>query len=151
MSFSRLLGTWFGAGLLPRAPGTWGSIAALPFAWLIVRYAGWPWLAAATVAVFLAGWWAAARVVAETGIADPQQVVIDEVAGQWLVLLPAPPDWRWYLAGLALFRAADIWKPWPAGWADREVPGGLGVMIDDVFAALYGVVVLLVARHLLEG
>lgn len=64
-------------------------------------------------------------------------MVIDEVAGQWLVLLAVEPDPVWYGVGLALFRIADILKPWPVSWADRNVKGGLGVMLDDVLAAAY--------------
>lgn len=138
-----LLSTWFGAGRLPKAPGTWGSLAALPFAALLTWLGGWPTLLAATVAVFFVGWWAAGRYIALTGRDDPGEVVIDEVAGQWLVLLPAPPDPILYLAGFALFRLFDITKPWPAGWADRKVKGGLGVMLDDVLAAGYGLLIML--------
>jgi phosphatidylglycerophosphatase A len=137
-----LLATWFGAGLLPKAPGTWGSLAALPFAWIIASLGG-PWaLGLATVVVSLVGWWAAERVVRQTGIDDPGLIVIDEVAGQWLVLLLCPPNLWLYAAGFALFRLFDITKPWPAGWADRSVGGGLGVMLDDLLAAIYGLAIL---------
>lgn len=68
---------------------------------------------------------------------DPGPVVIDEVAGQWLTLALVPPDWLYYVLGFALFRLADIFKPWPASWADKKVDGGLGVMLDDVLAAVY--------------
>jgi phosphatidylglycerophosphatase A len=136
------LATWFGAGLLPRAPGTWGSLAALPFAWAIVSLGGIPALAAASLGVFLVGWWAASSYARLTGGKDPQDIVIDEVAGQWLLLLAAPLDPLFYLMGFVLFRALDIWKPWPANWADRHVEGGLGIMLDDVLAALWGLPVL---------
>ena len=134
----RGLATWFGAGLMPKAPGTWGSLAALPFAWVIQHYGG-PWaLAGATLGVFLVGWWASACYVAASGASDPGAVVIDEVAGQWLTLLPAAAMvwWHWAL-GFVLFRAFDIAKPWPIGWADRRIKGGLGVMLDDVIAGVY--------------
>lgn len=132
-----LLATWFGAGLLPRAPGTWGSLAALPCAWLLAGTGGMALLAAATTAVALIGWWASAVYVRRTGAADPGEVVIDEVAGQWLTLIMVPPDPLLYLGGFALFRLFDIRKPWPVGWADREIGGGLGVMADDILAGLY--------------
>lgn len=141
-----LAATWFGSGLLPWLPGTWGSLAALPFAWVIVTLGGWPALAAAAAAVFLIGWWASEVYVARAGIDDPGAVVIDEVAAQWLVLLAVPPDIGLYLIGFVVFRVLDIWKPWPASWADRYVKGGLGVMLDDVLAALYGVGIMLVLR-----
>lgn len=134
-----LAATWFGSGLLPRMPGTWGSAAALPFAWAIIWLGGWPALALAIVAVTLIGWWAAEVYIRGAGVDDPSAVVIDEVAGQWLVLLFTPPEIELYVLGFVVFRVLDIWKPWPARWADRYIKGGLGVMLDDVFAAVYGV------------
>ncbi len=132
-----LLGTWFGVGLLPRAPGTWGSLAALPFAWGLRQGLGTPGLAIAAVVLFAAGVWAAGVYVRHSGREDPGAVVIDEVVGQWLVLLVVPPDAFLYAVGFVLFRIADIAKPWPVSWADRSLKGGLGVMLDDVLAALY--------------
>lgn len=134
---AKLLATWFGAGLLPKAPGTWGSLAAVPLAWLLYQAGGRPLLAAATVGVSLLGWWVSAVYVKKTGIQDPSEVVIDEVAGQWLTLLVVPPVPLLYLAGFALFRLFDIRKPWPVSWADQKIGGGLGVMVDDLFAGIY--------------
>ena len=132
------LATWFGVGNLPAAPGTFGSLAALPFAWLIAAYAGPLALGLAGVAVFCVGWWASNVYVGATGIEDPGPVVIDEVAGQWLTLVVAAPGvwWHW-LAGFMLFRLFDIVKPWPVGWADKAIKGGFGVMVDDILAAAY--------------
>lgn len=132
-----LLATWFGSGLLPKIPGTWGSAAALPFAWIIASYAG-PWaLAAAAVAAFAIGVWAADVYSRHAGVKDAGPIVIDEVAGQWLALAPFAPEPITYLVGFVLFRLADIVKPWPANWADRTLDGGIGVMLDDIFAGLY--------------
>ncbi|MGE5478510.1 MAG: phosphatidylglycerophosphatase A [Bacteroidales bacterium] len=139
-----LAATWFGSGLLPKAPGTWGSLAALPFAWGLTRLGGWPVLLAASLACFVVGCWAAEIYTRRTGVQDPSEVVIDEVAGQWLVLAAAPADPLFYAIGFALFRVLDITKPWPARWADRHVHGGLGVMLDDMLAAAYGAAVLAV-------
>lgn len=134
---SVLLATWFGAGYLPKAPGTWGSLAALPFAWLIMVSMG-PWaLMGATCLVFIVGIWAANGYMRQSGSHDPGPVVIDEVVGQWMTLILVPVDVRYYVIGFVLFRIADIFKPWPANWADNKVDGGIGVMLDDVFAALY--------------
>ena len=138
-----LLATWFGAGYLPIAPGSWGSLAALPFAWAIRNLLGVGGLAAASAIVFIIGWWAAATVSKASAIEDPGAVVIDEVAGQWLVLLAAPPDLVAYALAFLLFRIFDVWKPWPARWADRHVKGGLGIMLDDLFAAVYAAILLL--------
>lgn len=139
---AHLAATWFGCGLLPKAPGTWGSLAALPFAWGLSKLGGWPVLLAASLLCFLAGWWASAVYVRHTGVDDPSEVVIDEVAGQWLVLAAAPADPLLYAIGFALFRVLDITKPWPARWADRHVHGGLGVMLDDMLAAAYGAAII---------
>lgn len=139
-----LIATWFGTGLLPKAPGTWGSLAALPFAWAMGLAGGGPLLLAASLLCFVVGWAAAALYVQRTGADDPSEVVIDEVAGQWLVLAAAPPEPLYYLIGFALFRLLDITKPWPARWADRHVHGGLGVMLDDMLAAAYGAAALAV-------
>ncbi|MEK9725410.1 MAG: phosphatidylglycerophosphatase A [Rhodospirillaceae bacterium] len=148
-----LLATWFGSGWLPVAPGTWGSLAALPCAWIIVQAGGVPALAAATVLVTAVGWWAAEAYVRELGGDDPGPVVIDEVAGQWLTLLVvAAPDPLRYGIGFALFRLADIVKPWPASWADKRLHGGLGIMLDDVFAGVYAAAALwAIDRYLLGG
>jgi phosphatidylglycerophosphatase A len=131
------LATWFGAGLLPIAPGTWGSLAALPCAWLIHAYLGGRGLAIAVVVIFAAGLWAADRYAKGSAMVDPGAVVIDEVAGQWAVLLMVEPDLLLYGLGFVLFRAADIVKPWPVSWADRRLGGGLGIMVDDILAAVY--------------
>ena len=133
-----LLATWMGCGLLPLGPGTWGSLAALPLAWVLAGWHGGIAVGAAAVLILAAGWWAAAVYVRRSGVEDPRQVVIDEVAGQLLTLLLVPRDPLIYLAGFAAFRLFDIWKPWPVRLADRRVGGGLGVMLDDVLAAVYG-------------
>ncbi len=150
-----LAATVFGAGLSPIAPGTVGSLVAVPVAWLIHMTAGPFALLLATAAVFLVGWWASAVYVDKTGFEDPGAVVIDEVAGQWLVLAVAPldqPHHVWYFAvGFVLFRLFDIAKPWPVSWADRRIKGGFGVMFDDILAGLYGGAVLLVLVWLIEG
>lgn len=141
--------TWFGAGRLPGAPGTWGSLAALPFAWLIAGQGGALGLAAAAVVVTVVGIAAAHSYCRRTGEADPSRVVIDEVAGQWVALIGAPLDPVSYLVGFALFRVFDITKPWPANWIDRNVPGGLGVMADDLVAGAYAAAALQMLTRLL--
>jgi len=132
-----LLATWFGAGRLPRFPGTWGSLAALPFAWGIQMFGGWHGLAIATLAVFLIGLWSASEFIRGGGDPDPGPVVIDEVAGQWLTLIAVPLDPVFYGAGFVLFRFFDILKPWPVSWAERSFKGAAGIMLDDIAAGLY--------------
>lgn len=132
-----LIAHWFGAGLMPFATGTWGSLAAMPFAYAIDYVADWPGLLVATVAVSGLGWWASDILVRRGRSSDPGYIVVDEVAGMWLTLLFAPPTWWGYALAFLLFRAADILKPFPADWFDRNVHGGLGVMLDDLAAAVW--------------
>ena len=132
-----LIAHWFGAGLMPVASGTFGSLAALPFAWAIQHFAGTAGLALATAAVAAAGWWAAEVLVAKAASPDHGYIVVDEVAGMWLTLLFAPQSWLGYTVAFVLFRAADVLKPFPADWCDRHAKGGLGVMLDDLVAALW--------------
>jgi phosphatidylglycerophosphatase A len=158
------VGTFFGAGLLKPGPGTWGSVAAMLLwtipacgadrltflvssrQWFLPNY----WLGALTLfAAFLAaaiGIPAATVVAQESGREDPGHVVIDEVAGQWLTLAVCKPDWPHALLALALFRLFDITKPWPIRKLEA-LPGGWGIMLDDLAAGLYGLVVLLVIQH----
>lgn len=142
-----LIATGCGIGLLPLAPGTWGSLAALPTAWLITVLAG-PWaLLAASLVAFALGVWASGQYARTSGVKDSQSIVIDEIAGQWLALLAAPLDPLAYLGAFVMFRLCDIAKPWPANWADRNVPGGLGVMLDDVIAGAYALMVVHLALY----
>ncbi len=129
-----VLATWFGAGRLRPAPGTWGSLAALPCAAGLVWLAG-PWaLAFGILVVFAVGVWASGWFGRRSGSRDSSIIVIDEVAGQWLAILPVAVDLRLYVIAFVLFRLLDILKPWPISWVDREVHGGLGVMADDMLA-----------------
>jgi phosphatidylglycerophosphatase A len=132
-----LLATWFGCGYLPKAPGSWGSLASLPFAWIIVTHAGSWVLVLASVVFFFIGIWASNVYIKKSGTLDPGPVVIDEVVGQWLTLAFVPTELKFYVIGFILFRLIDIFKPWPVCWVDRTIVGGFGVMLDDVLAALY--------------
>lgn len=146
-----LLATWFGAGLMPKAPGTWGSLAALPFAWIIVSLGGSSALDVACLVVYVVGVWAADKTIKVTGIHDPGLVVIDEVVGQWIVLIFTPLNPLLYLVGFGLFRLFDIFKPWPVSWADQKIEGGTGVMLDDVLAGLYGLALIQLLQLVLAG
>jgi phosphatidylglycerophosphatase A len=132
-----LLATWFGSGLSPKAPGTMGTIASMVL-WAPLVMLDTPWWArvVAFVVVFVVGVAASNAVVASRG-EDPQLIVIDEVAGMGITLILASSSWLSLVVGFALFRLFDIWKPWPVRWADRQVKGGLGVMLDDVLAGVY--------------
>lgn len=137
-----LLATWFGSGRLPFAPGTWGSLAALPFA-AALQWVGGPWLlVAASVLVFLAGCWASVEYVRATGRKDPPEIVIDEVVGQWIALILSPFTLQEVALAFVLFRSFDIVKPWPIRWIERRWPGPLGVMLDDVAAGLMALAIM---------
>jgi phosphatidylglycerophosphatase A len=131
------LSTWFGAGLLPGAPGTWGALAALPFAAALASLGGPPLLLAAAAVVCALGCWASRVHMAATDTHDPGEIVIDEVFGQWLTLALVPVNPWAYLLGFVLFRTVDILKLWPCNWIDRRVGGAAGVMLDDLVAAVY--------------
>ena len=138
---AKLIGTWFGVGLAPKAAGTFGSIAALPFAWVIQSCCGNMALFIASVIAFLAGWIACHYYLPHVDAQDPREMVIDEISGQWLLLSFMPLTLTSYIVGLALFRFFDIVKPWPVSVADRNIHGGFGVMFDDTLAALYPVAI----------
>jgi len=128
------IATGFGSGFSPRAPGTVGSVVALlPWWWL--HALGLPiYLSTIAVAIVI-GVWASNWVVGRSGVQDPQIVVWDEFVGVWIALIAAPPGWLWMLAGFALFRLFDIWKPWPIRRLE-QLPEGTGIMLDDVAAGV---------------
>ncbi|NBX03359.1 MAG: phosphatidylglycerophosphatase A [Alphaproteobacteria bacterium] len=134
------IATWFGSGQSPKASGTAGSLAALPFAYVIQHFGGNLALLGAAVGIFFVGWWASNRYLAVMGGAqDPSEIVVDEVAGMWLLLAFMPLTWQSYVVGFFLFRAFDVVKPWPVSLSDEKIKGGLGVMLDDIWAGLYPV------------
>jgi phosphatidylglycerophosphatase A len=142
---STRLATCFGIGWIPLAPGTIASAAALPFGWLLVVL-GWKTLLMGAIAATALGVWACGVHARKVGIYDPSECVLDEVAGQWFTLVPIAfmgrgGDWRPYGMAFLLFRLFDILKPWPISAAER-LPGGWGVMMDDVLAGLAASIVL---------
>jgi phosphatidylglycerophosphatase A len=144
---ARLIATAFGAGYLPVAPGTWGTLAAVPLAIGLDRLGEGAYLAGATL-VALVGSWAAAAYCRGSGREDDQRVVIDEVAGYLVTLAPVARSPANLAMGFALFRLFDIWKPPPVRWIDRHVHGGLGVVADDLAAGVYGALALLAIDRL---
>lgn len=146
-----LLGTWFGSGKSPKAPGTCGSLAALPFGALIVLIFGSGTLFLASVALYFTGIWAAKIVMEETKSHDPGMIVIDEVVGQWLALIFAPLNFWAYLLAFGFFRLFDILKPHPVGWIDMEMKNATGVMLDDVVAGLYAGICTYLCTRLFSG
>jgi len=136
-----VLGTWFGCGYVPYAPGTAGTLGAVPL-YLVLRPHGGVVVLAAAVVLTIVGIWAADIVAIDSGLKDPQLVVIDEVAGVLCTLAVAPPTWTALIVGVVLFRIFDQWKPWPARAAERRLPGGYGIVLDDIAAGAWGAAVL---------
>jgi len=129
----RWLAYGLGAGRFPWAPGTVGTLAAIPL-YLLLRPLPLSWYLAALLLMFLIGVWACGKTAQELHASDPAGIVWDEMLGFLLAMTAAPPGWPWLLAGFILFRCFDILKPWPIGALDKQVSGGLGIMLDDVAA-----------------
>jgi phosphatidylglycerophosphatase A len=141
-----LIATWFGCGFAPIAPGTAGSLAGLLIAIALYYYGGYGrgTLLLLTVILLAPAIWAAGVVAKQTNQPDPQIVVVDEVLGQWITLAGAATfNWKTWLAAFALFRLLDVWKPAPARQLER-LPGGWGIVADDVMAGLYGALAIFV-------
>lgn len=145
------IATALGAGLLPKAPGTAGSLVALLPWWFLMRDLAPGWYALILVVGFVLGVWACAVSGRRLGVDDHGALVWDEVIGMWIALFAAPNGGWWMVAAFLLFRLFDIWKPWPIRVADRRVHGGFGVMFDDVLAGVYALILLqgiaLIVRH----
>ena len=141
-----LIATALGAGLLPLAPGTWGTLLAVPLAWALGR-AGNLAFVAATIGISIVGSIAADVYCRYTRRHDNQQIVIDEVAGYLVTLLLVPRTIPNLVAAFFLFRLFDIWKPPPVRQVDRYVHGGFGVVADDLAAGVYGAIVLFGLHH----
>lgn len=136
-----LLAFGFGSGLAPRAPGTFGTLAAVPI-WLLLQPLAPAVYLAVVVAAALLGFYLCGAASKKLGVHDHGGIVWDEMVGYWLTMFMAPPGWLWALYGFALFRLFDIAKPQPISWADRRVHGGVGIMLDDILAAVYAALVL---------
>jgi phosphatidylglycerophosphatase A len=131
----------FGSGLAPKAPGTFGTVMAIPFYFLLSQNSlliyGLITLIAFLVGVYLCG-----KTADDLGVHDHPGIVWDEFVGFWITMFAAPAGWLWLLVGFLLFRLFDIWKPWPIKLLDQKVESGLGIMIDDVLAGVYALVLL---------
>ena len=131
-----LLAFGFGSGLAPKAPGTFGTLAAIPFYLLLAMLPLWAYGLLVVIAA-IAGVWICGESSRRLGVHDHGGIVWDEFVGLWITLFTAPQGWLWLIAGFALFRLFDIWKPWPIRVADHQVSGGFGIMLDDILAGLY--------------
>ncbi|WP_299827404.1 phosphatidylglycerophosphatase A [uncultured Roseobacter sp.] len=156
-----LIATMMGVGYIRPAPGTWGSLVALPWGWLLHVLGGFPLLLLAVLVGFAKGWWATAIMTKDSVDHDPSEIVVDEVVGQWIALLPLSYAawsmginilvmWPGWIAAFLLFRLFDILKPGPVGWADRR-GDALGVMLDDVIAGVFAAIGVLILAGLYHG
>ena len=148
--FAVALASWGGCGFVPAAPGTVASAVAVGLAYALTEGLGLAagWLAALSLALVAPAIWSAGVASAHFGREDPPQVVIDEVVGQWLALAAVnPTDWKQWLAAFVLFRGLDIAKPFPLRRLER-LPGGWGIVADDVAAGLCVMIVLVVLARL---
>ena len=131
----------FGSGLASRAPGTFGTLAAIPF-FLLLQELSWPLYLSWLSVTFALGVLWCDRSSKALGVHDHGGIVWDEFVGFWITMFMAPAGWLWILLGFFLFRFFDILKPWPISWLDKKVHGGFGIMIDDALAGIYALVVL---------
>jgi len=137
----------FGLGLIPRAPGTFGSLPGI-LLWYLLPANLWLQIGVAVLA-FLAGIWICGASARRLGVHDHGGIVWDEIVGMYLTLLVIDPEPAWILAAFLLFRLFDIWKPWPIRDLDHSLHNGLGIMLDDVIAALYAAGILVLFQRLL--
>jgi phosphatidylglycerophosphatase A len=131
----------FGSGLLPKMPGTYGTVAAIPL-YLLLAHLSLTWYVVATLLLIAFAIYASHVTARGLGVHDYPGIVIDEIVGYLLTMVAIPFGWFWIVSGFVLFRVFDIWKPWPIRWLDRHISGGLGIVVDDLLAAVYAWVVL---------
>jgi phosphatidylglycerophosphatase A len=139
----------FGSGLAPKAPGTFGTLAAFPLFWLIHFTSPQTQLALVTAAIMM-GIWVCDITGRHLGVHDSGHIVWDEIAAFLLVLVFTPASALWMAYAFGLFRLFDIWKPFPIGWLDSHIKGGQGVMLDDLLAAGYALIVLFLTIQLVS-
>jgi phosphatidylglycerophosphatase A len=126
----------FGSGLSPKAPGTMGTLVAIPLYCVLAQSATWLYILSLLV-VIAAGFWICGKTADDIGVHDHGGIVWDEIAGYLLTMLLAPFSWQNIVLGFVFFRVFDIFKPWPISWLDKELKGGAGIMIDDLVAAIF--------------
>lgn len=150
-----LIAFGFGSGLIPWAPGTWGTLIAVPITLFVMQFGFAVHLVFAILAAIF-GIYVCGESARRLGVHDHPGIVWDEITGFAVTMLTVPlaagggsPQLYWVVAGFALFRLLDIWKPWPIREADHSLSGGLGIMLDDVIAGIFAAAILLGIRHIL--
>lgn len=140
-----LLAFGFGSGLAPRAPGTFGTLIAVPIVLGVMQF-GFAVHLVFAIAATLAGIWLCGASARRLGVHDHPGIVWDEITGYTVTMLAAPPDWYWLAGGFVLFRFFDIVKPWPIREADHSLSGGLGIMLDDIIAGIFAAAILFAVK-----
>lgn len=138
----------FGSGLAPKAPGTFGTLAAVPIYWFIADWSLLEYSALIVVTAVL-GIWICGAASRQLNVHDHPGIVWDEFVGYWITMWAVPVDWVWILAGFVVFRVFDIAKPWPINVLDKKVAGGFGIMIDDILAGIMACITLHIALALI--
>ncbi len=131
----------FGSGLAPVGPGTAGTLVAIPI-YYFMQPLSLPVYLLIVAVLFIAGIYICAHTTRRLGVHDHGGIVWDEIVGYLVTMTAAPAGWEWLLAGFVLFRIFDIFKPWPIRWLDRQVHGGFGIMLDDLVAGVFALLVL---------
>ena len=139
----------FGTGLIPYAPGTFGSLVGIVLFWFMAGLPAGPY-AAIVVVLFFAGIFICGLTARDVGATDPGFIVYDEIVGFLVAIYMMPADWRWVAAGFVIYRTFDIWKPFPIGWIEDKVGLGSGIMADDIIAGLYTLAILHLVRLFIE-
>lgn len=142
----QLIACGLGTGAMPVAPGTFGTLAAIPL-YLLFTHLSVSMYVACLLALFVLGVWLCAYTARALGTHDHPGIVWDEIVGYLITMTSVPFDWKWILAGFFLFRFFDIVKPWPIRWLDERIPGGFGIMLDDVLAGIYAAICLQLVVH----
>ncbi len=138
----------FGSGAAPFAPGTFGTLVAVPLYLLMMPLPLWVYLTIVVVMTIL-GTWLCDVTSRDLGVHDHSGIVWDEIVGYLITMVAAPQGWLWIVVGFSLFRFFDILKPWPISWIDKHVKGGWGIMLDDILAGVYALLVLQAAHFFL--
>ncbi len=142
-SFAHFIAFGFGSGLSPKAPGTAGSLVGMALYYLLIQFLSRNFILGLLILFFVIGVWACEKTGRDLGVADHGGMVWDEIVAMMLVLCFTPFGLIWYVIAFALFRLFDIWKPFPIGLMEKKFKGGFGVMIDDIMAALYAIIMML--------
>ncbi len=136
-----LIALGLGSGLTPKAPGTAGTVVAIPL-FLLMQPLPLISYVFVTTCLFIAGIWICTYAADKLGVHDHPSIVIDEIAGYLITMIAAPAGWLWIFIGFVLFRLFDALKPWPVSWFDKNIHGGIGIMLDDVVAGLMSLLVI---------